>query len=106
MPYFFLLYRTINIVCYSRICIRLKKKLKMDNEFFHISPNPASDVVNVFSSFKIHDLSIYATDGRLMKRERVDGLSKNVDISMLPKGMYIVRATTVHGMAYGRLVVQ
>lgn len=80
--------------------------MDVDNEFFHISPNPASDVVNVFSSFKIHDLSIYATDGRLMKRERVDGLSKNVDISMLPKGMYIVRATTVHGMAYGRLVVQ
>ena len=78
----------------------------VDDAYFHLSPNPTSKVVNAFSSFQIRDLDFFDMGGRLMKHEEAKALSVNVDVSDLPKGLYIVRATTVHGMAYGRLVVR
>ena len=80
--------------------------LSIDDAYFHLSPNPASKMVNAFSSFQMRGIEIYSLSGTLMKHEDVCALSVNIDISNLPKGLYIVRASTVHGMAYARLIIQ
>lgn len=80
--------------------------LSIDDAYFHLSPNPASKMVNAFSSFQMRGIDIYSLSGTLMKHEDVCALSVNIDISNLPKGLYIVRASTVHGMAYARLIIQ
>ena len=78
----------------------------VDDAYFHLSPNPAKVVVSAFSSFKMREIDIYSMAGVLMKHETVESISANIDISSLPKGSYIVRAKTTHGMSYARLVVQ
>lgn len=78
----------------------------VDDAYFRLSPNPAREVVNVFSSFQMREVAIYSLSGVLMRREEVRGVTANMDISGMPKGVYIVRATTTHGMSYARLVVE
>ena len=50
-------------------------------------------------------VDLYSTSGQLMKHLPCHDIAVSIDISVLPAGLYIVRATTVHGMAYTRLVV-
>lgn len=77
----------------------------VDDAYFMLSPNPASERVSAFSSFQIRELDIYSMSGKLVRHVSPRALSVSVDVSDLPKGLYIVRATTIHGMAYGRLVI-
>lgn len=83
-----------------------QRVMNVDDACFRLSPNPASAMVNAFSSFQIQEIDIFSMSGALMKHEAPKALSVNIDISDLPQGLYVVRATTAHGMAYGRLVVR
>ena len=53
-----------------------------------IFPNPATNLINIESSESIHTLEIYSMDGKLLQKyEPTD----RIDISVLQKGMYILR---------------
>jgi len=57
-----------------------------------VFPNPTNDVINVLFSNKAHDLSIYDIMGRKIQNFNIENSSDKslkVDISTLPKGMYL-----------------
>ena len=69
-------------------------------------PNPASDNVTVMSSFRIDRIEVYSLTGQRVMQQKVGALSTQIDLSGLPKGTYIVRTYTNHGISNKRLVVK
>ncbi|PWH82907.1 S8 family serine peptidase [Brumimicrobium oceani] len=57
-----------------------------------VFPNPTNDVINVLFSNKAHDFSIYDIMGRKIQNFNIENSSDKslkVDVSTLPKGMYL-----------------
>ena len=69
-------------------------------------PNPASDQVQVASSFRISTVEVYSLSGQLVSRVKADGISATLDTRSLPSGTYLVRITTNHGITVKKLVVE
>ena len=76
------------------------------DRFTRIMPNPASEVVNVLSSFRLESVAVYDLTGRLMLEQPAEGLSATIGVSALPKGVYVVAIRTLQGVATKRLVVE
>ena len=74
--------------------------------FTYLMPNPASDNVTVMSSFRIDRIEVYSLTGQRVMQQKVGALSTQIDLSCLPKGTYIVRTYTNHGISNKRLVVK
>ncbi|MBO7489439.1 MAG: leucine-rich repeat protein [Bacteroidales bacterium] len=74
------------------------------DRYTYLMPNPASDRVTVASSFRIGEVELYDLNGKLLARQKVDGLQTALDISALAAGTYIVRVTTNNGTAYKKLI--
>ena len=69
-------------------------------------PNPASDQVQVASSFRISTVEVYSLSGQLVSRVKADGISATLDTRSLPSATYLVRITTNHGITVKKLVVE
>ena len=69
-----------------------------------VSPNPATDRVEVFSSYRMGAIEIYTIDGRMVSRHRADGIHTELDISPLSSGTYLLRIETNHGVTVKKLV--
>ena len=74
------------------------------DRYTYLMPNPAGETVTVASSFRIGEVELYDLNGKLLARQKVDGLQTALDISALAGGTYIVRVTTNNGTAYKKLV--
>ena len=74
------------------------------DRYTYLMPNPAGETVTVASSFRIDEVELYDLNGKLLARQKVDGLQTALDISALAAGTYIVRVTTNNGTAYKKLV--
>ena len=74
-------------------------------EYTQLIPNPASDIVTIFSSFSIRKVEVYSLKGEKVKEEEVKAASIKMDISDLPKGTYLVKVYTPKGIATKKLVV-
>lgn len=74
-------------------------------DYTFIIPNPANDIVNIFSSFAIQKIEIYSLKGIKVKEESVKGVASTMDISTLPKGIYLIKVYTNKGVALKKLVV-
>ncbi len=74
------------------------------DRYTYLMPNPAGETVTVASSFRIGEVELYDLNGKLLARQKVDGLQTALDISALAAGTYIVRVTTNNGTAYKKLV--
>ncbi|WP_334055650.1 T9SS type A sorting domain-containing protein [Polaribacter sp. P097] len=70
---------------------RLKTLSTKNQEFknFTITPNPASDFINFSNYDHVKSLSIYSTLGKEVFK--LTNMSSQVNISNLPKGMYLVK---------------
>ena len=68
-------------------------------------PNPANEQVTVMSSYRIYRIELFALSGERVKQVHVDGIASRFDISDLPRGIYIVRTFTSHGVSTKKLVV-
>lgn len=66
-----------------------------------IYPNPATDLVNIRTSEKIIDVSLFDMTG---KKIEVSYNSGQLNVSTLPKGIYIVRATTEKAVYQQKLI--
>lgn len=68
---------------------------------FSIYPNPATDLLNIRTSEKIIEVSLFDMSGK-----KIDVLYNNgqVNVSALPKGIYIVRATTEKAVYQQKLI--
>lgn len=61
---------------------------------FEISPNPASDVLNIFYNDKLYkniEATIYSYDGKLIKKQTLDSNNKKIPISDLQTGNYLLK---------------
>ncbi|MEM6967684.1 MAG: HYR domain-containing protein, partial [Bacteroidota bacterium] len=62
---------------------------------FIISPNPVSEqlIINNPSSHEIQQISILGTDGKVLRKKKVDisVLNPTLDISSLPSGIYLLK---------------
>lgn len=74
-------------------------------EYTHIIPNPATDKVNIFSSFSIRKIEIYSLKGVKVKEEVVSNTSSTIDVSNLSEGIYLVKVYTPSGVATKKLVI-
>lgn len=74
-------------------------------DYTHIIPNPASDLVTIFSSFSIRKVEVYTLKGVKVKEEDVKAASTKMDVSDLSKGTYLVKVYTPKGVATKKLVV-
>lgn len=74
-------------------------------DYTHIIPNPASDLVTIFSSFSIRKVEVYTLKGVKVKEEDVKAASTKMDVSDLSKGTYLVKVYTPKGVAIKKMVV-
>ena len=75
------------------------------DRFTQIMPNPASEVVNVLSSYRLESVAVYDLTGRLVLEQPAEGISAVVNVSALPHGTYIMAIRTQQGVATKKLVV-
>ena len=76
------------------------------DRFTRIMPNPAHDVVNVLSSYRLESVAVYDLTGRQLLEQPADGISTVVDVSALPRGTYIMAIRTQQGVATKKLLVE
>lgn len=69
---------------------------------FRIMPNPVADVLHIVSSEDIILVDIYLSTGQLIIRST----EKDIDVSSLAKGTYILRAQTDAGLRYKVFIKQ
>lgn len=70
----------------------------------HIMPNPASDKLTVTSSYQIDRIMVFNATGKMVKTIEVNAKSTTLDISNLPKGVYIVSIASTQGDSYKKLI--
>lgn len=68
---------------------------------FGIYPNPVTDILTVKTQDKIINISVYDASGKLMNTQFNNG---QIDMSMLVKGMYILKAVTDKAVYQQKLV--
>ena len=75
--------------------------------YINVVPNPATDKVQVLSSFGLREVEVYDAAGtRVLLRRRLTGYTADLDVSALPAGAYLVRVTTPGGTVTKKLIVQ
>ncbi|MCB0822696.1 MAG: T9SS type A sorting domain-containing protein [Bacteroidales bacterium] len=71
-----------------------------------VFPNPASDVVNVKSEFKINTISVYNYSGQMISFEIVNDKTYRINTSELNQGIYFLQINTDEGMISKRIIVE
>ena len=72
-------------------------------ENFVLYPNPANEIVNISSEEEIMNVKIYDLRGQLIS-EYIH--TKNIDISMVLEGLYIVEIETKSGISFEKLLIK
>ena len=68
-------------------------------------PNPANDVLTIFSSFSMKRIEVYSMNGVMVESMDCEGVSTQLTVADYPKGVYIVKLYTPKGVATKKLVV-
>ncbi len=71
---------------------------------WNILPNPAKDYIKVMSHFKINDFEIFDIRGIKVKSIPINSHEKQINISDLPAGTYLVKINTIRGSATKKLI--
>ena len=74
--------------------------------YVSLSPNPAMDKVQVLSSFGLNQVEAYNAEGRLVYADEAHGLSKTIDLTAWPRGIYLVRIITPMGSTTKKLILR
>ena len=74
--------------------------------YVQVTPNPATGVVKVVSSFGLQGIEAYNESGVKVCSEKASGLMHKMDVSSWAKGMYVLKIGTDMGTTMKRLVVQ
>ena len=74
-------------------------------DYITLYPNPAKTELNIESSLKLSDITIYDNMGRIVMRSMIDknlsaGQTDKIDISHLINGVYHLRCTGTEGSVY------
>lgn len=74
--------------------------------FVSLIPNPANDNVQVLSNSPLERIELYDLKGRLVLSSEARGVSHNIDVKALPRGMYIVVTRNQLGTFTNKLVLR
>lgn len=72
---------------------------------FRAAPNPASDLVNISADQPIDWVELYAISGQLLSRQVLNSDRAQLDVSNLPKGLYVVKAQIANRVGAYKLIV-
>ena len=82
-------------------------EVKKTNEIFSVYPNPANTAVTVLSKGgNVNNVIIYDVTGRVVYTQIANVTSLNVNISSLPKGVYIINVITENGENVEKLIIE
>jgi hypothetical protein len=70
-----------------------------------IFPNPARDIVNVYSDTEIEYVEIFSFDGRKIDTFQVDAKSVQINVDQYPPGVYFIRIAKATGIEIERLLI-
>ena len=80
--------------------------LRVVNRYTALQPNPATERVQVLSSFGLQEIEVYNAAGVKVDERKAAGYSATLDVSALPAGPYLVRIATPRGTVTKKLVVR
>lgn len=72
----------------------------------YIMPNPANNYFKVMSHYTINDIQVFDMVGKLLIETKVNHFEKDIDISNLSSGTYIVKINTTKGSVKKKLIVE
>ena len=102
-------YRKMHIGFYPIILVprpdtsNLVNDIDIDNTC-NILPNPTKDFIKVISHYKINDIEIFDISGIKVKSIPINSHEKQINISYLPTGTYLVKINTIRGSATKKLI--
>ena len=80
-------------------------EVSANHNTLNISPNPASDRITIECTAPHGFLSLSDLSGRILLREQVTQNKTTLNISTLPRGVYVVQWTNDHTIAMGKVVI-
>ena len=72
----------------------------------YLMPNPANDYFKVMSHYTINNIQVFDMVGKLLIETKVSNFEKDIDISNLSSGTYIVKINTAKGSVKKKLIVE
>jgi len=89
----------------------VKNNSKVDDnqlitENIRLSPNPANDFVYVEATTRMKELQLFGVDGKLLKSTLIDSDNFTLQVSKLPKGIYMVVVRTDQGLLSDKLIIE
>jgi hypothetical protein len=76
------------------------------DDFVSVSPNPATGMATVKSSFGINAVELYDLGGALLLSQAASGLCHTLDLRPYAAGVYILKVRTLNGTATKKIVKQ
>lgn len=72
-----------------------------------ISPNPAVDVVHIYSESKIQKIEIIHLDSKFCQTFMIQNSNyETIDVKYFPKGIYLFKIQTLNGQIVKKIIVQ
>ncbi len=92
----------------AKQCITLYKTgvRETSKDYFSVQPNPASEKVHVTCNQTIRNLFLYDVTGRECLRMEVGTAQTDVNLSGLPRGLYLLKVQTDSGSTVKKVVVE
>ena len=90
----------------TQIDTTLGISMRMLERYINLVPNPATERVQVLSSFGLGRIELYNAAGVRVHEQKATGHSATLDVSALPEGPYLVRIATPAGTVTKKLIVQ
>ncbi|MCC7302486.1 MAG: T9SS type A sorting domain-containing protein [Bacteroidia bacterium] len=75
------------------------------DEFIRVFPNPATEMIYIESSSKLHTLKVLDLSGRAIMHLAGESTNFSIDISSLPPGIYILGISTEKGWQYNKITI-
>ncbi len=91
----------MNFSNYIEIATGIKQQIISN---FKIYPNPATDYIDISGLLELTKVEVYNLSGKLFKSNKLSSESNRIDISTLPKGVYLIKGFTEGRVKVGRFV--
>ena len=88
------------------VVLDVQQPTRLAEQYTTLTPNPATTQASLFSSFRIHTVELYDTQGRLVGSRKVEDTQAQLDLTAYPKGLYMVVVTTAAGRTTKKLLIQ
>jgi len=80
------------------------KNNTLDKSEINIYPNPATHLIQLKSNERITEVTIYNLEARLVLNEQSNSI-KELNVSSLKKGMYLLSVKTKQGIISRKLII-